>query len=61
MENEGNEMGPYHGNTINDSWKYELEFSDGSPDIYTDNILANSIIAYVNNKYRQQMIIYEIV
>ena len=50
MDNEGNEMGTYHDNTIIYSQKYEVEFANISSEIYTANMLAKNIIAQVNDE-----------
>ena len=60
-DDEGNPLGMAHSNPLLDSRKYEVEYADGFVDELTANIIAENLIAQVDEEGRRQMMLSEIV
>jgi len=57
---DGNPVGTYHSNPIMDSSQYEVEYLDDEIGILTANIIAENLLAQVDEEGHRQMLISEI-
>ena len=60
-DDEGNPVGKAHKNPLLDSRKYKVEYADGQVDELTANIIAENLIAQVDEEGRRQMMLSEII
>jgi hypothetical protein len=60
-DNNGNPIGLRHSNPILDTREYEVEFPDGSIDVFTANTIAEAMYSQVDNDGHHHLIIKEIV
>jgi hypothetical protein len=60
LDDEGKPLGTAHSNPLLDSRKYEVEYSDGNVDGLTANIIAENMMAQVDEEGRRQMMLGEI-
>ncbi|KAI2494242.1 Reverse transcriptase (RNA-dependent DNA polymerase) [Fragilaria crotonensis] len=58
---DGNPIGKRHSNPILDTREYEVEFADGSTDIFAANIIAENLYAQVDDEGKSYSILSEIV
>jgi hypothetical protein len=58
---EGNPVGKANPNPLLDSRKYLVEYADGSNEELTANLIAENIIAQVDDEGRRQMMLSEII
>ena len=61
MDEEGLPVGRAHHNPLLDSRKYEVEYADGLVEELTANIIAENLIAQVDDEGRRQMMLSEII
>ena len=61
LDDEGKPMGRPHTNPLLDSRKYEVEFADGYSEELTANVIAENLIAQVDDEGRRQMMMSEII
>ena len=59
-DDEGRPIGHAHSNPLLDSRKYEVEFIDGHVEELTANIIAENLIAQIDDEGRRQMMLSEI-
>ena len=57
---DGNPVGKAHSNPLLDTRSYEVEFPDGSTDVYAANLIAENIYSQVDDEGRQFSIMQEI-
>jgi hypothetical protein len=60
-DEEGNPIGHAHHNPLLDSRKYEVEYVNGYVEELTANVIAENLIAQVDDEGRRQMMLSEIV
>jgi hypothetical protein len=60
-DNEGIPVGKANDNPLLDSRKYEIEYADGNIEELTANIIAENLIAQVDEEGRRQMMLDEII
>ncbi|KAI2498349.1 Reverse transcriptase (RNA-dependent DNA polymerase) [Fragilaria crotonensis] len=60
-DNEGIPVGTANDNPLLDSRKYEIEYADGNIEELTANIIAENLIAQVDEEGRRQMMLDEII
>ena len=60
MDDEGKSVGSMNNNPLLDTIAYELEFSDGMTEVITANIIAQNLLAQVDEEGNRQMLLYEI-
>ena len=60
-DEEGNPVGNANNNPLLDSRKYEVEYADGHVEELTANIIAENLIAQVDEEGRRQMMMSEII
>ena len=58
---DGIPVGVYHNNPLLDTRKYEIEFVDGTTEIVTANVIAENILAQVDEEGHRQLLIEEII
>jgi hypothetical protein len=54
-------IGVANANPLLDSWNYEVEYSDGNVENLTANIIAENLIAQVDEEGQRQMMLSEII
>ena len=57
----GNPVGRAHSNPILDTREYEVEFSDGSRDVYTANLIAENMYSQVDDEGRHFALLSDII
>ena len=60
VEQEGRPVGRPHNNPLLDHRKYEVEFLYGKTEIMTANIIAENLLAQVDDDRHQHLLIDEI-
>jgi hypothetical protein len=60
-DEEGNPIGRSHSNPLLDSRKYEVIYADGEVDELTANVIAENLIAQIDEEGRRQMMLSEII
>jgi hypothetical protein len=60
-DNEGLPIGRASHNPLLDSRQYEVEYADGNVEALTANIIAENLIARVDQEGRRQMMLDEII
>ncbi|KAI2500086.1 Reverse transcriptase (RNA-dependent DNA polymerase) [Fragilaria crotonensis] len=60
-DEEGRPIGTAHNNPLLDSRRYEVEYVDGNVEELTANIIAENLIAQVDDEGRRQMMFEEII
>jgi hypothetical protein len=60
-DDDGNPVGKRDANPILDTREYEVEFPDGSIDVYTANTLAEAMYSQVDDEGRHVLMLKEIV
>jgi hypothetical protein len=61
LDDEGNPIGRAHSNPLLDTREYEVEYADGERETLTANILAENILAQVDEDGHRQLLLDEIV
>jgi hypothetical protein len=61
QDNEGLPIGRASRNPLLDSRQYEVEYTDGNVEALTANIIAENLIARVDEEGRRQMMLDEII
>ena len=57
LDDEGRDVGTMKNNPMIDTRVYEVEFADGATEVLTDNIIANNLLAKVDEEGHCQMIL----
>jgi hypothetical protein len=60
-DDEGNPIGTASNNPLLDSRQYEVEFDDGTTEILTANVIAENLLAQVDEEGRHQKMLEEII
>ena len=60
-DDEGNPVGIPSNNPLLDSRQYEVEFDDGTTEVMTANIIAENLLAQVDEEGRRQQMLEEII
>lgn len=58
---DGRPIGVAHSNPLMDSRRYEVEYDDGTTEIMAANVIAENLLAQVDEEGRRQMMIDEII
>ena len=61
LDEAGNPIGKYHENPLLDSRMYDVEFIDGGVEAVTANIIAENILAQIDEEGHRQLTLDEIV
>ena len=61
VDNEGNVVGIASNNPLTDTCAYEIEFIDGTTEVITANIIAENLLAQVDEEGHRQMMLDEII
>ena len=61
VDNEGNAVGIASNNPLTDTRAYEIEFIDGTTEVITANIIAENLLAQVDEEGHRQMMLDEII
>ena len=60
LDMDGTPIGEPHSNPLLDHRQYEVEFVDGSTEVLTANIIAENILAQVDEEGHRQLLLHEI-
>ena len=61
LDDNGLQIGTYHNNPLLDTRAYEVEYSDGTIKILTANIIAENLLAQVDEEGHRQLLLDEVV
>ena len=61
LDDNGLQIGTYHNNLLLDTRAYEVEYSDGTIKILTANIIAENLLAQVDEEGHRQLLLDEVV
>ena len=61
LDDDGNPIGPEITNPLVDMRAYENEFIDGTTETLTTNIIAENLLAQVDEEGHRQLLIYDII
>ena len=61
VDDEGEPLGTPHNNPILDSRQYEVEFMDGTVEVLTANVIAENLLAQVDEEGHRQLLLDEII
>lgn len=61
VDEDGNPVGKSSNNPLTDTRQYEVEFEDGSIEILCANIIAENVLAQVDEEGHRQMLLREII
>ena len=57
---DGEAVGHAHANTLFDTREYDIEFTDGSVEKYTANVIAENMFAHVDDEGNQYLLMHNI-
>ena len=61
LDDECKAVGKMNNNPLLDTRAYEIEFADDTTEVLTDNIIADNILAQVDEEGNHKIILYEII
>ena len=61
LDDEGKDVVTMNNNPLLDTREYKVEFSEGTTEVITANIIANNVLAEVDEKGPRQILLDEII